>query len=1158
MGYKVYFERQGRTYAWTRAPPLEEKVFAWSKEHPMIWNTGIGPAASFMPTLTRLLLERSKDLYGPYDHIIRVRLTPDVMAGTTEAQRWLAVEVLTEMARTLNIPLPDDKLQELKRLASEESYYGYGTISDNLMLEAFGQQYINNFRSDPSIRSDPNYDLQPLRSPILNWIGETWPKKRHLMLVENLHFPISLAVLVFTVGVRPSAFQMKGWLISTTSKDVCDKSKQLLARKVVSYSLGGQNYNLGPEYYNALPFDDLGEPGWAMLIKEALWDAASSIHKELQQRQDKEFWLHVALHCLYYAILYHPLQGALVRCWVAEGLLFSITSPFDIPETTGKKQSSYRSAYEAGKVVIQALQEYSLLPVYSVSTLTSSTSGTANTSGSSPQDEVTGVSQLAMGVPRLRQDELFDHKKSSQLRWVSFLDDDIRHVSWHWRSDWSTGTVKAKFIPEKMTMSTLVLRGCSNILGFPFDKVFGPHLHVLDLSYTPINSLPPWFSCLLNLHLLSVKGCSQLKTLSAPPHTPEKETPALAHLGKLEVLDMNGVPLLELTQQDASNKSNLYYLDISGSRITTLPPKFFSGMASLEELILGNCPNLKELPPSLAELYNLLVLHVEGTQITSFPEDMFEALQRLHTLKLINNKQLTSLPRSLSKAKHLKELHIYSCVSLMLEFLWELVPWLEDLYIQTWDGLEDIKIHEHPNLRTLALSGPWIRCLSMRGCSRLKTVNFSDDLTTLEDVDLSGTDIEEVPHNLPNLPHLWKLLLLNVPCFKRFPWHKLVRFPKVFYLDHCANDDNHFSKIFSQRKIRVDKNMHQKDTNNTALININDPRMFYSFNVDVANKLVNEGQFLQYFNVQVKPCSVNSKEPQNKEVELYTNIQMLSAYHDVHYAEAISIVPMMKLQPRQRHVEISAKNQYPNGLRHLLSVTNSIFITDDDFVRCLTDLNYSITSLQVCQLQYCHQMTVVLRMNAKGREKLPSLEILQVSNLKNLLSFVIHYDLYLSYRKQITLTLLKHIHIEHCPRLVKIFPDSLSLPKLEAMVILFCPNLKTIFYKQDGYQVAPSPLPNIKSIYLQELPQLHHIHEDVMFQSEMSKWEKLFVRGCRSLQCLPLLKKQYPKPKVKVSGECDWCDKLQLIPEQYDYYKQMPSPEFASRKKSVIIKSYLR
>ncbi|KAL6870878.1 hypothetical protein ACP4OV_014726 [Aristida adscensionis] len=710
MGEKVFSERLGYSYPWTDVRPLEEKIIAWIRERPVIWNVGIGSAGSFVPTLTRLLFERSKDLYGPYEHIICVRLTHDVAVDNTEAQHWLAVEVLMEMASTLKIPLPDDKLQMLKQLAAEDSYHGYVTISENLMLEAFGREYIESFWSDPSVLTDPNYDLQPYRSLILERIWEICQGKRHLMLVENLHDPVLLDVFFYTMGsaVPRSAYMVRRWLISTTSKDACDKSRQLSARNFRYW----EGYRLGPRYYNDLPFDDLGERSWAMLIKEALRDAASSIHKALQQHQNEQFWLRVAQHCLYYAILFDPLQGGaahqassatlssssvssddLVRCWMAERLLCSITSPFDIPETTGKKQSSYRSAYEAGKAAIQALQEYSLLPVYSVSSPTSSTLRTANTSGSSPQDDITGVSQLAMGVPRLSQDELYDQKKIHQLRWVSFMNDDGRHVSWDWRSsNWSRDVIRAEFIPGKMNTSTLVLRGCSNIQAFPFDK-----------------------------------------TLSGPPQTSEKEASPLAHLGKLEVLDMNGVPLLELTQQDASNKSNLHYLDISGSRITTLPPKFFSGM------------------------------------------DMFEALQRLHTLKLINNKQLTSLPRSLSKAKHLKELHIYGCVSLMLEFLWELVPWLEDLYIQTWEGLEDIKIHEHPNLRTLALSGPWIRCLSMRGCSRLKTVNFSDNLTTLEDVDLSGTDIEEVPHNLPNLPHLWKLLLLNVPCFKRFPWHKLVR-----------------------------------------------------------------------------------------------------------------------------------------------------------------------------------------------------------------------------------------------------------------------------------------------------------------------------------------------------------------------------------------------
>lgn len=140
----------------------------------------------------------------------------------------------------------------------------------------------------------------------------------------------------------------------------------------------------------------------------------------------------------------------------------------------------------------------------------------------------------------------------------------------------------------------------------------------------------------------------------------------------------------------------------------------------------------------------------------------------------------------------------------------------------------------------------------------------------------------------------------------------------------------------------------------------------------------------------------------------------------------------------------------------------------------------------------------------------------------------------------------------------KMFPCSLSLPALETLVILFCSNLKTVFYKQGEYEVAPSPLPNIKSIYLQELPQRLHFHDDVMFRFETPNWEKLFVRGCRSFQRLPLLKKKYPKSKVEVSGEREWWKRLQLkLLEQSDYYLHVAPPEFVSRKKH-IIESYLR
>jgi hypothetical protein len=43
---------------------FEEKMMEWTKEHPVVWIAGIGPAASFLPTLTRLLFKHTKDIYG--------------------------------------------------------------------------------------------------------------------------------------------------------------------------------------------------------------------------------------------------------------------------------------------------------------------------------------------------------------------------------------------------------------------------------------------------------------------------------------------------------------------------------------------------------------------------------------------------------------------------------------------------------------------------------------------------------------------------------------------------------------------------------------------------------------------------------------------------------------------------------------------------------------------------------------------------------------------------------------------------------------------------------------------------------------------------------------------------------------------------------------
>ncbi|CAL5000662.1 unnamed protein product [Urochloa decumbens] len=595
---------------------FEEKMMEWIKEHPVVWNAGIGPAASFVRTLTRLLFKHTKDIYGSYDHIITVRLSPiAAVEGRIACYRRVALDVLMATAKSLNF---DDDLKEVNQLAAEENYYGYGMVSDILVLKAFGADY--RWYDEQKLLFGEHVPGRELQSEIPRKIEEKLWGKRRLLLVENLHVPIQMEVLFFSTRFRPSVLRPNGWVISTNSKDVCNKSRE--------HEISN-NSKWGLEYYHTLPFDDLRGQDWITLIKEALQDAAGSISSTLHQQHDDEF----------------------------------------------------------------------LAP------------------------------------------------RSSTV-----------HVLWH--------------------------------------------------------------------------------------------------------------PILSIAK------------------------------------------------------------------------------------------------------------------------------------------------------------------------------------------------------------------------------------------------------------------------------------------------------------------SVGVKKPQNKEGEPCTVIQRQLPYLDVSFSEAGTIVPMMKLQPRRRHVEISAMNEYPNGLR-ILPVTNSLFITDDASIRCLNDLNRNLMSLEVCQLENCHEMTAVFGMHSNRTGEMvydeategpssayvfmvfPSLKILQASNLNSLVCFFDTSTMRVG--NSMTLKLLKRIHLEHCPRLERIFPCRLSLPALETLVILFCPSLKTIFYKKDKYEkVVPSPLPNIESIYLQELPQLKHIHEDAMFRFETPKWETLFVRGCPSFH-LPLLKEHPRSKKVKVSGERDWWDKLRLsLSEQGDYYLQMPPPELASREEQVIVKTYLR
>ncbi|KAM3405995.1 hypothetical protein ACQJBY_000190 [Aegilops geniculata] len=827
-----------------------------------------------------------------------------------------------------------------------------------------------------------------------------------------------------------------------------------------------------------------------LLTLSAMYQSAEHILNTINQ-ESKDYWHHIALQCFHYVMAFYAKHSQLsaitsdelIHHWAAQGILpcMAIREEGEETSTINTKCSNM---HRVGRVILEAFHKYSLLQLpFSHATEAYEVTNT-------------GAQFLAyhgLITESITVDELFDNMK----KWISFAGDRGLHVSREW--------LRPK---ETRCTTALILRGCSHqspILS-KMDHFLSKlcFLRALDLSYTPIKVLPSSIHCLQNLRLLSLRGCHDLKTLSSSPKisvidssTNTSSYSPLSTLYQLEILDMNGVPCSHLTQDVANQKSNLIHLDMSYSKSTTFPPNFFQDMSNLEVLILTSCSNLLELPPSMASLSNLMTVEVTGTQIKYFPQMVFEEILKLQSLKLIDNNELVSLTRPISRA-------------------------------------QGIKLEGHPNLLSFVLIGaPRIRYLSLCGCTKLESVEIKN-LGALEELDLSCTAIKELPSDVPNAPQLRKLLLVGVPSLRRFPWHKLVRLPEVFYLDHCSEGNgNH--------------------TNQVTQVCVTDPRFFHSFR-DTAVNFVRDGRFLQSFYVRVAPCITNSRGLQDEETMLDSKLQELVqkqlTYVDVHnscYVEEIAITSQITvpLNPTERHMEIMGTQWAIDGLWYLLSVTKSISLSCDTAIYYFFPDKINCHELEECELRWCHKMKGVVY----GTHGFRKLRNMHVCNLKRLVWFCERTS-YCDFSR------LEHLHLEDCPRLEHVVPDRATLPYLKTLDILFCYNLKIIFL---GYYTVENAyqLPSLRRIRLQELPLLQHLQEkDMTITAPM--WKELHIRGCWSLQRLPLLEGHQPET-VKVNGERSWWSKLQWgSPLHRNNYDPKFPPQFASFDERAEMSSYLR
>ncbi|PIA38185.1 hypothetical protein AQUCO_02800088v1 [Aquilegia coerulea] len=581
-------------------------------------------------------------------------------------------------------------------------------------------------------------------------------------------------------------------------------------------------------------------------------------------------------------------------------------------------------------------------------------------------------------------------------------------------------------LEELAKLKVLDLSGASNFMAFQ-DQSFGKKydLQVLNLSKTQVSELPLLSGC-LNITELLLRDCAKLKTL-----TPLEE------LTKLKVLDLSGATLfVNFQDQSLGKKYDLHSIDLSKTQVVELPS--LSGCTNLIELILRDCPKFKQLP-HLEELERIEVLDLSG-------DSSFTALQNEC---LPNNCALQTLDLSgtqvqefsfLSRCKKLSQISLRGC-----------------------SNLETLSLAGILNLQELDLSGTLIEKLStspsnhhnlhkllLKGCTKFSMLPDSEVLKNLEVLDLSCTNIREIPAKISEWSCLRFLAILDRKYFWGFDWKNAIEVTKKLHLDPCETEQ--FSRPCIHITVRNTEIFHFIEKNSELWENC-----FCKFHFCL--------------------CTI---EEWGKEKDIYLQGKGY-VFKDIYYQA--SHIHQLTEEP-DKFFKICGFQSFPTGIEQ-----------KNGFIKSLSDLGAkNVNVMKECWIESCDSMESAFygeepEENAALGRCLQNLWVSKLSELKSLFSGRVESESFVC---------LKHLYIECCPSLVIVFSSYIDLKNLKTLKIKFCDKLEHIFGEVTSREKT---LPKLSTLNLLKLPKLRSVCGGVL-----SSLKNLRVQGCPNLQKLPISK----------------------------------------------------
>ena len=308
----------------------------------------------------------------------------------------------------------------------------------------------------------------------------------------------------------------------------------------------------------------------------------------------------------------------------------------------------------------------------------------------------------------------------------------------------------AKVLSKLANLKKVKISGCKLIdLGEQLAKL--NQIEALDLSHNSIESLPTNMETMLKLKVIDLAKNNKLNT--------KQLFSSLSRIPKLEEVDLSDCNLSELGAE-VGTMLQLKKLVLTNNPIKKVHSEV-GNLTLLEELYLGagllqkEVTPLTELPSSLGNCKNLRKLDLRMCQLTALPSALSQ-LENLNYIDLSWNK-LIAFPNIFRTMPSLNYLDLsYNKINEFPSDIGLLAMSLETLMLEAnFYAPYTEKINKIPpslarckNLKKLSLKDQVYETLPDR---------FWFDLTKLEDLNLMGALLQEIPESIENLKELRSL-----------------------------------------------------------------------------------------------------------------------------------------------------------------------------------------------------------------------------------------------------------------------------------------------------------------------------------------------------------------------------------------------------------------